>query len=892
MCFLATGGNFLFINRLRRLMMGNLVLVAIIMSLVVTSQAYAYQVTSKNVTEEIITQGVVLQSISMNTDEGPLNVDVLKADLSDPNVKINTIIGSDGTLNKNQSVLEMAKRTGAVAAINGDFFQMAESGRTIGLAYQGGQLVESPARRNDMYGFGITKDKKPIIEIFDFDGQVVTGSGKSFPLAGINKPGYLVMEDLSSDADALNMYTTLWGTTSRGKLPNLTGVKVVVVRNGVVQQVLTDQPGVPIPADGFVLQGHGLAAKFITDNMPVGTKVTTSYSVNPSGDKLLAAVGGQALLVEDGHLPPYFTQNIYGKVARTAAGVSSDGKTLYLVTVEKKVASDGTILSRGMSQEELADFLISIGVWRAVNLDGGGSTTMAARHLGDFGVSLVNQPQGSSLRPVADAVGIFSTAPQGSLHGMTVSGPSMVLAGTQAAFNAKGYDEYYNPVSINNANVKWSATPSGAFTGNVLVPDQGGTVTVTGDLDNVQGSLKVQVIGPESMTGLSITPAAITVNPGETVPLSVKVSTQDGQTFDLKFEDVTWSVDNSLGKIADGSFTADQVADGEIKATFQGLSTSIPVSVKPLWVELQALPEQEASAKLDDWINVTFPVSSLSAPAKVRLAYTSETSSLPADCINLGAITVSPAPGEEVDLTAPWWLSWEYQPDTITDRPAILMWDESTQKWEEQPARLDEQGQVKTISARVWGFGRLVLVDDHRVPLAFKDTRKHWAAEAINDMAARGVINGFPDDTFLPDQVVTRAQFVKMLSSALQWPTGEKVPAFKDNIPDWVSSAVAAAVANGVVSGYPDGTFGPDASITRSEMAVMIDRALVLQETDETLKYKDTGSIPGYARTAVAKATSAGLLQGEGGLFRPKDGATRAETAVVVGRLLKLWVAK
>lgn len=223
-------------------------------------------------------------------------------------------------------------------------------------------------------------------------------------------------------------------------------------------------------------------------------------------------------------------------------------------------------------------------------------------------------------------------------------------------------------------------------------------------------------------------------------------------------------------------------------------------------------------------------------------------------------------------------------------RPVILLWDEADQKWEEQPARLDDQNQVNTISARVWEFGQLVLVDDHREPQTFKDTGKHWAATSINELAKCGVVNGFPDGTFLPGQAVTRAQFVKMLSLALQWPTAEKAPAFKDNIPAWASSAVAEAVANGVVSGYPDGSFGPDVSISRSDMAVMIDRALSLQETVETLKYKDAGSISDYARTAVAKASSAGLIQGEGGLFRPKDGATRAETAVVISRLLKLWV--
>lgn len=867
----------------------NAILLAIIWTLVVPVQAYAYRVTDEDVSEEIISRGVVLKSIKMKTDEGPLNVYVLEADLSDPYVKIDTIIGSDGTLEKNQVVTEMARRTGAVAAVNGDFFQMAESGRTIGLACQDGQLVESPAMRNDMYGFGITEDKEPLMDIFQFTGQVVTGAGKSFPLAGINKPGYLLMNGVSSDVDALQMYTTLWGTTSRGKISGLTGVKVAVVMNGVVKQVLTDDQPVTIPQNGYILQGHGTAAKFIEENMPVGTKVTDSYTVTPEGDKLQAAVGGQALLVEDGRLPAYFTQTISGNVARTAVGVSKDAETLYLVAVERKAAADGTIISRGMTQEELADFLISIGVWRAVNLDGGGSTTMAARHLGDFQASLVNNPQGSTQRCVPDALAIFSTAPKGELDGLSVSGPSTVLTGTRAAFSVKGYDEYYNPVSINSAKVKWAAKPAGDFEGNVLAPQKGGTVTVTATLDNVKGSLSVQVIGPESMTGLAITPAAITVQPGETVPLAAKVNTTYGQTFDLEFEDVTWTVDGSPGRIEGGTFTAEEIGDGAIQATFQGLTTSVPVTVKPPYVELEASPDDDASAKLDSWIKITFPESSMSEPARVMLAYTNETNGLPAGCINLGAITVTTPEGEAA-LKAPWWLSWDYQPGTITSRPAILMWDELTKKWVEQPVRLDEEDQVNTISARVWGFGKFVLADDQRTAPTFKDTGKHWAETAISDLAARGVVNGFPDGTFLPGETVTRAQFVKMLSSALQWRSVEKLPSFKDDIPDWAKNAVAAAVANGVVSGYPDGTFGPDASITRSEMAVMLDRALSLPESDETLDYQDHGDIPGFAREAVNKATCAGLIKGDGGLFRPRDGATRAETAVVTSRLLKLWV--
>ncbi|NPV72862.1 MAG: hypothetical protein HPY89_03505 [Pelotomaculum sp.] len=869
-------------------------LVLFFICLLLPSWALAYQVVSKTVSEETVTRGAVLQTVRMTTNEGPLNVYILKADLSDPYLKVDTIVGADGTLAKNQTVTAMAGRAGAVAAVNGDFFQMKESGRPIGLLYQGGRLIESPALRSDMYGFAVTKDKLPILEVFQFSGQVTAGNGKSFPLSGINKPGYLVMSDASSDVDSLLLYNSLWGPVSRGRLAGLTGVVEAVVKNGVVQQVLTDQPGVPIPPDGYVLRGHGQAARFILENLPAGSKVSYTYSVMPQGDKLFAAVGGQALLVEEGRLPAYFTQNIAGKHARTAAGVSKDGKTLYLVAVEKQSASDGTVVSRGMTQEELAEFLISIGVWRAVNLDGGGSTTLAARHLGDFNVSLINRPQGKSQRSVPNAIGIFSTAPPGKLKGLAISGPSVLIAGTKGEFTAKGYDQYYNPVRIEPEKVSWSAAPAaGKFEGSVFLPERGGTVTVQAALGSATGAAAVRVIGPEMLAGLVVSPSSISVEPGQSVELSVQVKTKEGETFALKSEDVRWAVDGTAGVIANGKFTAAAgPASGKIEVSFQGLSASVPVSVRLPSVELQAEPGKDSEAVLDGRVRVRFPAGSANYPVKIQLSNAGIPVDLPEGFVPVEAITVTPEEGQKAVLNAPWRLSWNYSTAAVNARPAVLLWDPVQNKWREQPAKVEGEGQARIISAAVWGFGKLVLVDDRRPPAVFKDTEGHWAASAISNLAGRGVINGFPDGTFGPAQTVTRAQFVAMLAAALQWATPESMPAFKDAVPAWAMPAVAAAVARGVISGYPDGTFAPDARITRSEMAVMICRALALEGAGGSLQYRDSAAIPDFARDAVARASAAGLLQGSEGYFRPWDGATRAEAAVVISRVLALWLER
>lgn len=869
-----------------------IIIALLVFNLLLPAWANAYQVVGKTTSEEIITEGVVLQTVRLKTSEGPLNIYILKADLTSPYLKVDTLVGQEGSLDKNQSVTAMARRAGAVAAINGDFFQMKESGRPIGLLYQGGRLLESPAMRNDMFGFGIDKEQKPILEVFSFSGEVVAGNGKSYPLAGINKPEYLLISGASSDTDALHIYDSSWGSISRGTLQENNGVVEAVVRRGAIERVLTGQPGVAIPPDGYIIRGHGEASSFILENLTVGVKVNYNFKVYPEGEKLFAALGGQALLVENGRIPGSFTQNIGGNNARTAVGVSRDGKDLFLVVVERQVASDGTLISRGMTQEELASFLVSQNIWRAVNLDGGGSTTMAARTLGDFEANLVNQPQGAVQRLVPNSIGLFSTAPQGTLKGLLVKGPALMLTGDSAEFIVRGYDQYYNPVRITPNTINWSTSPSnGQFTGNIFIPSKGGSVLVSASMGDIKGTATVNVIGPESLSTLEVKPAAITIQPGKSVKMTVRVTTIFGEYIDLKAGAVKWSVEPTLGTLSNDTFTAgSKTASGQLKGSFQGLNISVPVTIEMPGVELQAIPGQDTAVVLDKKVKVQVSAGSIDSAAKIKLSYSDIPDNLPPGFVPLGAISVNPVTGQKPGLNTPWRLSWEYNSNAVNGRQTILMWDNSQDKWIEQPGLARGDNTLRTAFALVWGFGKLVLADDLRPEKAFKDTGKHWAGPAIHSLAARGVIKGFPDGTYGPDKKVTRAQFVLLLAAALQWPEPESAPVFKDSIPDWARPAVAAAVTRGVATGYPDGSFAPNALITRAEMAVMISRAVNLDESEAKLLYADTGTIPPFARNAVEKVTGSGLMQGSEGKFRPRDGATRAETAIAVTRLMDWWV--
>lgn len=173
----------------------------------------------------------------------------------------------------------------------------------------------------------------------------------------------------------------------------------------------------------------------------------------------------------------------------------------------------------------------------------------------------------------------------------------------------------------------------------------------------------------------------------------------------------------------------------------------------------------------------------------------------------------------------------------------------------------------------------------------FSDIAGHWAASFIEEAFARQLIQGYPDGTFRPDRSVTRAEFIVMLAGAFKWEgTGARLDfTDQDRIGIWAQRAVAFAVQEGIVNGYDDGGFRPDAFITREEMAVMIARALQLQlDVHASGEFADHEAIAYWAKDAVAAMRRLGIFIGRGDdLFMPTESATRAEATVLLLQLLE-----
>jgi hypothetical protein len=177
-------------------------------------------------------------------------------------------------------------------------------------------------------------------------------------------------------------------------------------------------------------------------------------------------------------------------------------------------------------------------------------------------------------------------------------------------------------------------------------------------------------------------------------------------------------------------------------------------------------------------------------------------------------------------------------------------------------------------------------VEKDKKAIDLKDIQGHWAEKTIKELVASGAVSGYPDGTFQPNKTITRAEFSTILVKAfnLETRTGK---VFNDTAGHWAKDNIATAQAHGIVSGYSDTTFGPNDNITREQMAVMIVKAAKLSESAAGKTFADSSQISTWAQQAVATASENQIINGyPDNTFKPKASATRAEAATVIVKAL------
>ncbi|MGX1881681.1 phosphodiester glycosidase family protein [Streptomyces sp. NPDC055287] len=556
-----------------------------------------------------VAPGVRLTSYDRLESDKWLRVDTLSVDLDGSGVQADYL--HSGKVSDRRSVSELAaahdpgagRRT--VAAINADFFDINQTGAPQGPGVKDGKPVHSPAPGvNRAVAIGPGSAGR-VLQLY-FEGTLTLPTG-TYPLASYNAANV--------PPGGVGAYNSGWGTADRAlTVDAATPVAEAVVRDGKVVTV-DDRPGTgPVPEGVTVLVGREEGATALNALEPGDTVAMEYKARTDSGPVPRTAVGGRELLVVDGMPQNHDGQGNNAAAPRTAVGFSEDGSEMQVITVDGRQADSG-----GVTLTELGRMMKRAGSHSALNLDGGGSSTLIAREPGSDSLEVENSPSDGSERTVPN--GLALTAPDGSGHlrgywveTRTPAGgaptadpvkgghPERVFPGLTRRLTAAGYDETYGPAQGAPHWQSSRASVGRVDGGGLFTARRSGTTHVRAHRGSADGDMRLTVL--DDLARIEATTRRVGLaDAAASGTFGIVGYDAHGASAPVEPRDVRLDYDPSLFDVRDdgrGNFTVTSRTGsgaGEIRATVGGKVTSLAVGV--------GLTEQAVTA-FDDAANWTF----------------------------------------------------------------------------------------------------------------------------------------------------------------------------------------------------------------------------------------------------------------------------------------------
>ena len=323
-------------------------------------------------------------------EQGPAQVFVLTARLDQPGLVLDQVSGP--TVSARAPLSQWLRADGAVAGVNGDFFDIGDTGAPLGVGADRQRRTLHAPRSGWNTRFVINSQGAAQVVQDTLVAKIVRSGRAAIGLSNMNSPTIPV--------GGIGDYTAAWGPApGRRVVDGATAVREVKVQGGIVRynhKALSS--GSVISGDLLVGRGAGAPA---LSSLAVGERVQIQRTLSVPAE---VAVSGSVQLLHNGQ--PTTTDN--GELhPRTAIGIDLDQRLLHLVVVDGRSESSG-----GQTLLQMAELLQSLGDEEGLNLDGGGSSTMVAKdEAGTLGVR--NVPSDGSERPVPNGLGFRYVAPAG-----------------------------------------------------------------------------------------------------------------------------------------------------------------------------------------------------------------------------------------------------------------------------------------------------------------------------------------------------------------------------------------------------------------------------------------------------------------------------------------------
>lgn len=505
----------------------------------------------------------------------PWSIRVLEVDLANPWLSMETVKAKD-LLEGVERTSSMAGRSSfaghrVIGAVNGDFY--GGTGIPVNAQIAGGEMVRTPISRAVI---GISENNTPLIQIPSYSGKVISPAGEH-PVNDINA---------ARDADELILYNSFFGTAT-GTNPYGNEIVCTPLSPWYVNDTVWFRAGELREGSGdtgfgngrFVLSGHGSAAGFLAGNITPGDTCALVLTMAGAPEKLTSLIGGYFQIIYDGlsYLDAGSSEGdsnfATDRHPRTAAGYSEDGTKLYLVTVDGRQAG-----SIGMSLPELAAFMLNYDIHEAINLDGGGSTTMVVNG------KVVNSPSDvSGERSVANALLVVSAAPEGSLNAIRIRpGELRMKFASSQKLDLCAYDEFSSLLDVDTSLVTWELTGDiGQLApGNTFIAD--GTQAsgyIRAGYMGLRDSVRVSILPVDTFR---LTPAAIMTDSIIPVQFRAFAANLNSTEYELDPVYLNWSLSNAeVGSISpEGIFKGKKSGTTQVEAEIGGVTARAGLSVE------------------------------------------------------------------------------------------------------------------------------------------------------------------------------------------------------------------------------------------------------------------------------------------------------------------------
>ena len=538
--------------------------------LLLSSSAYGSSLyTVYDLSEETrLSKSISYERIEKYTSIGWMNINVIRADLTDEYTEVKPINSDSGVSNR-MTLSSMIKSSGAVAAVNGDFFYMGDPTYTYGPLIRDNKLITSPLPFNDGYP---TVSRLP-------DGSVnISVWNPKITIYGSDSTEFnvVVLNKTSSIEWGPTILTSDWNKTSPG-YTSKDIVEVVVVDN-IVSEVRKNQPSALIPENGYIIASSNAATmEQMLNSFMEGQPVSLNIELDFSPEDVDWSFGALNYIVKDGQENEISSQ-VLGAHPRTAIGFNRDNTEMIMVTIDGRNRDYA-----GAKQTDLAGIMIELGAYNAVNMDGGGSTTMGIDFLKNSNVTVVNIPSDGRERKIASGVGVFNNYPDSSNVDKIeiAASQNAVFNKTETELKLKFFNEYYTPVDVDLRNVNFSVSPVGAGSviNNVFVPKKPGKATITAHVGNGEGQIEINVL--DKPVALKSDTDSLTLGFNDKHELGKIIGIDnDGNSAHIPWKYINLSYRNKVGTVENGVFTSGDIANtGAVTLTFGDAVKHIQVKV-------------------------------------------------------------------------------------------------------------------------------------------------------------------------------------------------------------------------------------------------------------------------------------------------------------------------